>query len=75
MNVRIYETKTGTFFTILGLLLALSSLLYGIYSSNASTDLSKQQHKELMDEEQRQTELLENIYNTLDSILNNNIHL
>ena len=81
--IRIDKSNRDTLFAVLGLLLSIFSLFYSMFSDNASTALSKQQHaeriqqsedqhEELMLEEQRQTELLEKIYNALDSMLHNN---
>ncbi len=81
--IRIDKTNLNTFIAVLGLLVTILSLFFGIVSDISSTALSKQQHaermrqdedrhKELMHEERKQTELLEKICDALDSMLNGN---
>lgn len=56
---QIHIKKSDTnYFNIIAILIALAQFFYSIYQSNASTELSKQNHAELMQEEHQQTEEL-----------------
>lgn len=81
--VRIRKADFDTYATVIGLLLAIITLVHGIYSSYSSTELRKKQHAELLQQNQQQhiesmeqrerhhIEFIENLSNILDSILNN----
>ncbi len=68
-TIRVDKSDLGTFLSVIAILISLISLIHGACTSNASSVLSKKQHEELMKEEQRQTELLEHISDSLDSML------
>ncbi len=56
---QIHVKKSDTnYFNIIAVLIALAQFFYSIYQSNASTELSKQNHAELIQEEHQQTQEL-----------------
>lgn len=59
--VRIPKIDRNTVLSVLGIILSLIMGLYTIYSNISNTELSIEQHNESMQEEQKQTELLEQI--------------
>lgn len=52
--VRVRKLNHDTYLSVISILLTLISLFYGVISSNSSANLSKQQHKELMQQNQQQ---------------------
>lgn len=60
-KIRVDKSNINTYIGIISLIIALSTLLFSIHQSQSSARSSERQHTESMREEQKQTDLLEQI--------------